>query len=253
MKKLKKLVRHHECKWLKYKLDSCWKAYKSERNKYFGKRNYKKKSSIQQKVQNCHNGTKKLHKLVTHLTGTEPQNPLPNDANNDEDLANSFADFFHSKIERIHEMFDGTETQNSESSGTPKLCLFEPMTESEVKAIIMTMKSKSCETDPILAHIFKQLLPSILPTVTKIVNLSLSEGEFWKMWKVAVVQPLIKKVGLELIKSNYRPISNLTFMSKIIESVCYTNLTSIVKLTTYFVITSHHTMRFIPVKPASYD
>ena len=33
----------------------------------------------------------------------------------------------------------------------------------------------------------------------------------------AVVQPLLKKLGLELIKSNYRPISNLTFMSKIIE------------------------------------
>ena len=91
------------------------------------------------------------------------------------------------------------------------------MTESEVKAIIMTMKSKSCETDPIPTYIFKQLLPSILPTVTKIVNLSLSEGEFCNKWKVAVVQPLLKKVGLELIKFNYRPICNLTFMSKIIE------------------------------------
>ena len=73
MKELKKSVRCHECKWLKYKLDSWWKAYKSERNKYFGKFNYKKKTSIQQKIQNCHNNTKKLHKLVTQLTGTEPQ------------------------------------------------------------------------------------------------------------------------------------------------------------------------------------
>ena len=144
IKELKKSIRCHEHIWLKYKLDSCWKAYKSERNKYFGKLRYKKKTSIQQKIQNCHNNTKKLHKLVTHLTGTEPQNPLPNDANNDEDLANSFADFFHSKIEKICEMFDGTETWKSESNGTPKLWQFVPMTESEVKAIIMTMKSKSC-------------------------------------------------------------------------------------------------------------
>ena len=69
-------------------------------------------------------------------------------------------------------MFDVTETWNSESNGTLKLCQFAPMTESEVEAIIMTMKSKSCETDLIPTHIFKQLLPSILPTVTKIVNLS---------------------------------------------------------------------------------
>ena len=149
--------------------------------------------------------------------GTKPQNPLPNDANNDEDLANSFADFFQSKIEKIHEIFVAIEAYNSESNGTPKLCQFAPTTESEVKAIIMTMKSKSYEVDPIPTHIFKKLLPSILPTVTKAVNLSLGEGKFCNKWKVAVVQPLLKKVGLELIKSNYRPVSNLTFMSKIIE------------------------------------
>ena len=91
------------------------------------------------------------------------------------------------------------------------------MTELEVRAIIMTMKSKSYETDPIPTHIFKLLLSSILPTVTEIVNLSLSEGEFYNKWKVTVVRPLLKKVGLELIKSNYRPIINLTFMFKIIE------------------------------------
>ena len=119
--------------------------------------------------------TPRNYTLVTHLTGTEPQNPLPSDANNDEDLANNFAVFFQSKIEKIHEMFVGTEAYNPESKGIPKLCQFAPMTELEFKTIIMTMKSKSCEIDPIPTHICKQLLPSILPTVTRIVNLSLSE------------------------------------------------------------------------------
>ena len=81
----------------------------------------------------------------------------------------------------------------------------------------MAMKSKSCKTDPIPTHIFKQLLPSVIPTVTKIVNLSLSEGQFCHMWKVAVVRPLLKKKDWEPIKPKYRPVSNLTFMSKIIE------------------------------------
>ena len=131
--------------------------------------------------------TKKLHKLVTHLTETEPHNPLPNDPNNDEDLPNSFTDFFQSKIEMIHEMLVGTEAYNPESKGTQKLCQFAPTTELEVKAIIMTMKSKSCYIDLIPIHISKQLLAAILLTVTKIVNLSLSEGEFCNKWKVAVV------------------------------------------------------------------
>ena len=37
-------------------------------------------------------------------------------------------------------MFVGTEAYNSESNGTPKLCQSTPMTESEVKDIIMTMR-----------------------------------------------------------------------------------------------------------------
>ena len=36
-------------------------------------------------------------------------------------------------------------------------------------------------------------------------------------WKMAVVRPLLKKLGLELLHANFRPVSNLTFMSKIIE------------------------------------
>ena len=114
-------------------------------------------------------------------------------------------------------MFVGIEAYNPEISSIPKLCQFTPMTESEVKTIIMALRSKSCKTDPIPIHIFKQLLPSVIPIVTKTVNLSLSKGEFCHIWIVAVVRPLLKKEGLDPIKPNYRPVSNLAFMSKIIE------------------------------------
>ena len=155
---------------------------------------------------------------MTHLTGNEPRNPLPdNDSNNDKDVPNSFADFFQSKINNDCGMFVGIEACNPEISSTPKLCQFTPMTESEVKTILMSMKSISCEIDPIPTHIFKQLLPSVIPTVFKIVNLSLSKGEFCHIWKVAVVRPLLKKEGLDPIKLNYKCVSNLTFMSKLIE------------------------------------
>ena len=194
MKELKKSVWCHEWKWLKYRLDSCWRAYRNVKNKYFGKLKYKKKTSIQQQVQDFKNDTKKLHRLVTHLTGTEPRNPLPDDnSNNDKDLANSFADIFQSKIENICEMFVDIEAYSPEISSILKLFQFTPMTASEVKTIIMAMKSKPCKIDQIPTHIFKQLLPSMLPIVTKIVNLSLSKGEFCHMWKVAVVRPLLKK------------------------------------------------------------
>ena len=50
-----------------------------------------------------------------------------------------------------------------------------------------------------------------------LINLSLQEGVFAESWKMAIICPLIKKLGLELVYSNYRPVSNLPFLSKVVE------------------------------------
>ena len=47
--------------------------------------------------------------------------------------------------------------------------------------------------------------------------MSLHEGLFVPTWKTAVIRPLLKKTGLDLISSNYGPVSNLTFLSKVLE------------------------------------
>ena len=54
-------------------------------------------------------------------------------------------------------------------------------------------------------------------SITKIVNMSLTNGEFCDQWKTAIIRPLIKKLGLKLINKNYRPVSNLCFLSKLVE------------------------------------
>ena len=40
--------------------------------------------------------------------------------------------------------------------------------------------------------------------------------------KTAIVRPLLKKIELELIHSNYRPVSNLPFLSKCLEQCALT-------------------------------
>ena len=57
----------------------------------------------------------------------------------------------------------------------------------------------------------------MIEPITKIVNTSLQQGIFSKHWKIAVVRPLLKKIGLELTTSNYRPVSSLIFLSKVVE------------------------------------
>ena len=51
------------------------------------------------------------------------------------------------------------------------------------------------------------------------INLALTEGVFLGKWNNAVVKPLIKKSGLDTAFANYRPVSNLLFLSKILEKL----------------------------------
>ena len=53
MKALKRKVRKYEKKWLKYKLDPLWVAFKKVRNSYYGLLNIKKRTTLQDKIQEC--------------------------------------------------------------------------------------------------------------------------------------------------------------------------------------------------------
>ena len=58
------------------------------------------------------------------------------------------------------------------------------------------------------------------PVITKIINLSLFEATVPSAFKHAIVTPLHKKPSLDKEQfSNYRPVSNLTYVSKILEKV----------------------------------
>ena len=79
------------------------------------------------------------------------------------------------------------------------------------------MKSKSCELDTVPTYILKEIPPTCLESLTTIVSLSLTMGEFSGEWKTAIVQSLLTKTGLESLNKNYRPVSNLCFISKLVK------------------------------------
>ena len=70
------------------------------------------------------------------------------------------------------------------------------------------------------AHIVKKCIDILLPSLTKLVNLSLRNGIFPNPFKQAIVTPLLKKSTLskEDLKS-YRPVSGLSFLSKLVEHI----------------------------------
>ena len=79
------------------------------------------------------------------------------------------------------------------------------------------MNNKTCKLDHIPTEVLKRILPTILGAITEIVNLSLSTGSYAQDWKTAIVKPLLKKPGLDLATKNYRPVLNLSFLSKLVE------------------------------------
>ena len=62
----------------------------------------------------------------------------------------------------------------------------------------------------------------LLPVITKIINLFLKSGSFASNWKCALhgYNPLVKKTGLDLVFKNYRPVSNLQYVSKLTLESC---------------------------------
>jgi hypothetical protein len=109
-------------------------------------------------------------------------------------------------------------------SGTP-LSIFIEATEAEVKNFIIKSATKSCELDPIPTWLLKGCITELAPIITAIVNTSLKEACVPTSMKKARVRPLLKKVGLDQnVLKNYRPVTNLTFISKILEKVVSSRL-----------------------------
>ena len=97
--------------------------------------------------------------------------------------------------------------------------VFDRTTKTEITAICTATK-KTCVLDPLPANQLTDNITSIVPAITRITNASLDEGVMPNSLKHAIVRPLLKKPSLDKdTLSSYRPVSNLTQLSKVIEKV----------------------------------
>ena len=160
---------------------------------------------------------KKLYNLVYGLLGKEKSSPLP-DHTDEESLVNDFANYFMSKIGKIREELEGYPLYKPQGQNVREFSNFRLFSNEEVRTIIKGMKMKSCEIDPIPTELLKKCLVDVLPTITKIINISLRDGVFVDTWKTAIIHPLLKLLSLGIQKSaSYRSVSNLPCLSKVLE------------------------------------
>jgi len=91
--------------------------------------------------------------------------------------------------------------------------------------IVAKAPSKHCCLDPVPTWLIKRLLPLLADTLASICNALFRESVFPADLKAAVVRPRLKKPTLNADDVNFfRPISNLSFLSKVVERVAANQL-----------------------------
>ena len=147
-------------------------------------------------------------------------------------LANRFGDFFCQKIEVIRNDLFARYTPVANSLVDAQACSaelneFERMTEDQVKSLINSCRLKTCILDPLPASIMKDCMDVLLPVLTKMINVSIETANVPVQLKEAMIRPKLKKESLDHeVYSNFRPISNLKFISNMIEKAISYQLTN---------------------------
>ena len=177
-------------------------------------------------------GNRALFSNIKTLLDEEKEEVLP-EASSDKELADRFLKYFSEKIEKIKSTFP-KETAETPKMPSPagKLTEFELATEDEIREIVQEYGIKCSPDDPIPAPLLKKAdLEIFLPIWTKLVNLSLGEGSM-ECLQNGILIPLIKALDDVIDKENnknYRPVTNLEFVGKLIERVVKKRLSSQMK------------------------
>ena len=173
-------------------------------------------------VENHSDNPKNLWKGLNKILHRKPPCHLPEESDLNK-LCNNFSNFFVHKINNIREGFTKSTSDfhfPSSTSITNKLTQFKPVSKELVRKLIMKSSDATSALDPLPTALVKSCISVLLDPITNIINMSISTATVPECFKKAHIKPLLKKPSLDKNEyKNYRPISNLSFISKILEKV----------------------------------
>ncbi|XP_046581658.1 uncharacterized protein LOC124289095 [Haliotis rubra] len=223
-----KTQRRRAGQWRKTRLEIHRQIYQQCRNATTSLIISAKRKYCLHSIQNSMGKPASLYRFMNKLLGKGGDGDRVPPGQSHMELADSFNSFFISKIDTIRQGLSAKEVDRCFSeplfTGDP-LTQFAPFTPKDIESIIRSSKPTTCDSDPIPTKLLFQYLDLLLPSITKIVNSSLGSSVFPSRFKHAVVKPLLKKPDLDSQNlQNYRPVSNLSFISKIIEKAVHVRL-----------------------------
>ena len=176
---------------------------------------------------------RRLRNSINNIMHRIPPPALP-EFTSVKSLCDHFSRYFVNKIETIRSKFPD-KVQNiphvEKTEFSSKLNVFERASEDEIKKLILSSLSKSCDLDPIPTSVLKNCLIDISITpITDIINISMETSTFPLNFKEAHVRQLLKKTSLPKNElKNYRPVSSISFIFKILEKIVANRLQAHIK------------------------
>lgn len=213
--------RKAEKDWKKHGLDSDYERFCFLRQKCNDIASKKKESFFKSKLTTYNNSQKNLYNFVNTFLDQTPSVTIP-PSDSIQKAVNDFNTFFTKKIDKIHAAFPKKECKNDPTTAPfsgSVLSDFEPTSMDEITDILKECKIKTSSNDPLPAFLIEDNIDELLPKICELVNISLTSGSI-DGEKTAHLTPLIKNQSLDSSSfGNYRPISNLSFISKLIERI----------------------------------
>ena len=206
-------------------LDADFQAFKTIKNKTTYVMNNAHREFYTEFVENNSHDQRKLFCATKKLLNKKSDTALPS-YRDKTFLANDMGTYFIKKISDIRAELDNNCNFTSSVSDDPDdyydqssaiFSQFSILDIDAVRKLVTNAPTKTCPLDPLPTVLLKICLEDILPTLTNLLNLSMQTGEFPEVWKEALVTPILKREGLDTIFKNYRPISDLHFVSKLVE------------------------------------
>ena len=139
--------------------------------------------------------------------------------------AEDFSAVFAEKVEKIRlKTASAPRPDFSNCNSASRLEGFDLVSVDDIHRLIGS--ARTCRLDPIPTWIIKKYVDDLAPFIIAMVNSSLSTGYFPIRMKHAIVVPVLKKHNLDVTDlGNYRPVSNLSFISKLLERCVYERIT----------------------------
>ena len=220
--RMAKLARRQaERHWRLSGLEVDKQMFKIARNKLTNVIRRAKAKQVQSALEAAGTDYRKLFSIVQNLLGKNELSPILPDMSS-EQAAEALNEFFNEKVETIRNSFDNHTTPPTVEKSFSGISLsnFLPVSEEQLRRLISVSKPTSSIVDPIPTKIVLDCLEILLPVLVRIINGSLESATVPQMFKTAVIKPLLKKKGLDPSDcKSFRPVSNLPYVSKLLERV----------------------------------